>query len=103
MYLQSSPILALASSGELFRQILPFALAGAVALIAFGYGRQEPHAVNLGFAFFALQFFTRYCDWGWNYLPRSAFFIATGAVLLAGAFSMERQRKKIIHTIRGKA
>ncbi|NLY03134.1 MAG: hypothetical protein GXY83_44365 [Rhodopirellula sp.] len=34
MYLQSSPILALASSGELFRQILPFALAGAVALIA---------------------------------------------------------------------
>lgn len=78
-------------------------LALAVALIAFGYGRQEPHAVNLGFAFFALQFFTRYCDWGWNYLPRSAFFIATGAVLLAGAFSMERQRKKIIHTIRGKA
>jgi uncharacterized membrane protein len=73
----------------------------AVALIAFGYGRQEPHAVNLGFAFFSLQFFTRYCDWGWNYLPRSAFFIVTGAVLLAGAYSMEKQRKKIIQKIGG--
>ncbi len=78
-------------------------LALAVALIAFGYRRQEPHAVNLGFAFFALQFFTRYCDWGWNYLPRSAFFIATGAVPPRGGVFHGTTTKKIIHTIRGKA
>ena len=78
-------------------------LALAVALIALGYGQQEPLAVNLGFAFFALQFVTRYCDWGWKYLPRSAFFIVSGVVLLAGAFFMEQQRKKIIRTMRGKA
>jgi len=106
-------LIFLATGGMLFLGLNSFVSTGlisnammlalAVALIALGYGQQEPSMVNLGFALFSLQFFTRYVDWGWNYLPRSAFFIVSGIVLLAGAFSMEKQRKKIIRTIREKA
>lgn len=103
-------LIFLATGGMLFLGLNSFVSTGlisnammlglAVALIALGYGQQEPPMVNLGFALFSLQFFTRYVDWGWNYLPRAAFFIVSGVVLLAGAFSMEKQRKKIVKTIR---
>lgn len=74
--------------------------ATAIALIFLGYGKRTALFVNMGFIFFAVHFITRYVDWGWQYLPRSAFFILFGVVVLAGAALMEKERRKLVKAIR---
>lgn len=74
--------------------------ATSVALIFLGYGKRAALFVNMGFIFFAVHFITRYVDWGWQYLPRSAFFILFGVVVLAGAALMEKERRKLVKAIR---
>lgn len=72
----------------------------AMSLVYFGYKRGEPFMVNLGFLLFAVHFITRYTDLGWKYLPRSAFFISAGALLLVWALVLERKRKKLVAAAR---
>jgi len=52
--------------------------------------------VNIGFIFFALQFFARYFDYAWKYLARGGYFIITGAVLMGASWFLEKRRRKMI-------
>jgi len=75
----------------------------SIGFIFLGYYQHQSFFVNLGFLFFVIHFLTRYIDWGWRYLPRSAFFVVAGIILLLGAALMERKRRKLIEAIKEKA
>jgi len=65
-----------------------------ISLISIGYRGGYPRLINMGIAAFGVDFVTRYFDWFWDLLPRSAFFIAGGLILLLGGVQLERRRKK---------
>ena len=84
-------------SGDLYA-ILFNLLFAAVALgtIYAGYLSDEPWLVNLGIALVALDVIARYFDVFWEALPRSLGLIGAGLVVLAIAFFLERQRKRLL-------
>lgn len=67
-----------------------------VAVIILGYFSREPVLVNVGLGFFVFDVVARYFDFFWDMLPKSAFFIAGGLLLLVGGTLLERNRRKIV-------
>ena len=61
-----------------------------------GYLEGEARFVNVGIAALALGLITRYFDVFWGLLPRSAFFITGGVVLLCVAIGLERLRQRLL-------
>ncbi|NCO34454.1 MAG: hypothetical protein AUJ92_17490 [Armatimonadetes bacterium CG2_30_59_28] len=61
-----------------------------------GVAVRESGWVNLGLSVFALHAIARYCDWFWDMLPQSLFFMSAGVLLLAGGMCLERTRRRII-------
>jgi uncharacterized membrane protein len=59
--------------------------------------------VNLGIALVAAEIVARFFDVFWHFLPRSAAFVAMGALLLALAWGLERQRSKLVARMGGGA
>ncbi len=74
--------------------------AGLAWLVWAGTSRGDRFLVNAAFAFFALLLFTRYIDTFWTLMNRSFFFMAGGALLLAGGWLLERQRRTLTQRIR---
>ena len=68
-----------------------------------GYLAGAPHFVNIGIAFLALGLITRYVDVFWELLPRSAFYMVGGLVLLGVAAGLERLRRRLLAGIEGPA
>ena len=68
-----------------------------------GYLEGEARFVNVGIAALALGLLTRYVDVFWDLLPRSAFFLAGGAVLLGVAAGLERLRQRLLSDMGGPA
>jgi uncharacterized membrane protein len=70
--------------------------AVALGMVYAGYLSDEPWLVNLGVLLVALDLVARYFDVFWSALPRSAGMIGAGLVILAIAFLLERQRKRVL-------
>ncbi len=73
----------------------------ALGLIYGGYRGRRLDAVNLGTLFFVLGVVSRYFDSFWALMPRSAFFMAGGLLLLLLGTFMERKRRQMVREIAG--
>jgi uncharacterized membrane protein len=70
--------------------------AGILGLIFLGYFQGVGWLVNIALVFFGLFVIGRYFDLTWNLLPRSAFFIVGGLLLLGIGILLERLRRKTL-------
>jgi uncharacterized membrane protein len=71
----------------------------ALLMVVRGYLEGEARFVNLGIPVLALGLITRYIDVFWDLLPRSAFYIIGGLVLLGIAAGLERLRRRLLSEI----
>jgi uncharacterized membrane protein len=71
-------------------------LAAILGLIFLGYFQGAGFYVNIGLVFFGLMVIGRYFDLTWDLLPRSAFFIVGGLLLLGVGILLERLRRKTL-------
>ena len=70
--------------------------AVALGIVYAGYLSDEPWLVNLGIGLVAIDVVARYFDVFWSALPRSVGMIGAGLLILAIAFLLERQRKRLL-------
>ena len=70
--------------------------AVALGAVYAGYVGDEPWLVNAGVALVAIDLVARYFDVFWSALPRSVGMIGAGALILAIAYVLERQRKHLL-------
>jgi hypothetical protein len=68
----------------------------ALGAIAVGYVNEEPWLVNAGVVLVAIDLVARYFDFFWDALGRSLGLIGSGLVVLALAWGLERQRKRVL-------
>jgi uncharacterized membrane protein len=68
-------------------------LAVIAGVLARGIRRAQPWMVNIAVSFIAFEAIARYIDAFWGYLARSAAFLVSGVLLLAGGWLLERQRR----------
>ena len=68
----------------------------ALGAIYVGFVGDEPWLVNAGVALVAVDLVGRYFDVFWSALPRSAGLIGAGVLILAIAYALERQRKRLL-------
>jgi uncharacterized membrane protein len=69
---------------------------GALGLVYVGYLTDEPWLVNLGVVLVAVDLVARYFDVFWDALPRSLGMIGAGVLILAIAYLLERQRRRVL-------
>ncbi len=72
------------------------AIAVALGALVAGYQNDEPWLVNAGVVFIGIDVVARYFDFFWRMMPRSLVFIGVGALILALAYALERQRSRLI-------
>ena len=85
-----------AHSTNVYPIVFNLALMGCIlALIMVGYRREDLRLVNIGLSAFAMLVLVRYCDFFWDLLPRSLFFMVGGAILVLGGTALERKRRQI--------
>ncbi len=87
------PFLSAAPYAIIFNIVLFAAIMG---LIFLGYFQGVGTLVNIALVFFGLFVIGRYFDLTWNRLPRSAFFIVGGLLLLGVGILLERLRRKTL-------
>jgi uncharacterized membrane protein len=68
----------------------------ALGIIYAGFLSDEAWLVNLGVVFVAVDLVARYFDVFWSALPRSVGMIGAGLLVLAIAYVLERQRKRLL-------
>ena len=73
---------------------------GVIGLVFLGYFRGSGLLVNTGLVFFGVGVIGRYFDLAWKALPRSAFFIIGGIVLLGVGILLERLRRKTLQRMK---
>jgi hypothetical protein len=71
----------------------------AVLACVHGYLHGQARFVNLGIPLLALGLITRYFDTFWGLLPRSAFYIAAGVVIIGVAAGLERLRQRLLDAV----
>jgi uncharacterized membrane protein len=87
------------SSTVIYPIIFNLFLAGTViAMLWEGYKREDMKIVNLGMFWLEILIIARYFDFFWDLLPRSAFFIAGGAILIGASFILEKKRRQLKKT-----
>ena len=74
--------------------------AGIIGLVFLGYFRGAGSLVNIALFFFGLAVIGRYFDLAWDLLPRSAFFVLGGLILLGVGILLERLRRKTMQQMR---
>jgi uncharacterized membrane protein len=83
--------------GRLYALLFNLLLAAiALGAIYVGFVGDEPWLVNAGVVLVAVDLVARYFDVFWSALPRSAGLIGAGVLILAIAFLLERQRKRLL-------
>ena len=81
---------------NLYPVLFNLAMAGCIfAMIAVGYRREDFWLINAGMSAFAGLILIRYCDFFWELLPRSIFFMVGGAILVGGGILLERKRREL--------
>ena len=68
----------------------------ALGIVYAGFLNDEAWLVNLGVVFVAVDLVARYFDVFWDALPRSVGMIGAGLLVLAIAYVLERQRKRLL-------
>jgi uncharacterized membrane protein len=68
----------------------------AIGSIAAGYVNDEAWLVNMGVLFVAVELVVRYFDLFWDAVGRSLGILGAGLVILAVAYGLERQRKRVL-------
>jgi uncharacterized membrane protein len=77
--------------------VFNLALAGVLlTILTIGYQREDARLVDIGIRALSVLILIRYCDWFWHLLPRSAFFLIGGLLLLVGGVVLERKRRELI-------
>lgn len=71
-------------------------LALAAWLVSYGTARESRFAVNLGFLAFGAELLWLYFEKLGNLLDTALFFAVGGILLIAGAFIMERMRRRLV-------
>lgn len=83
-------------STNVYPVLFNLALAGCLAAMIFvGYRREDFWLINAGLSGIGLLILIRYCDFFWELLPRSLFFMIGGAILVAGGILLERKRREL--------
>ncbi len=62
-------------------------------LLVIGYNREDMKLVNIGMVYLWIFLIVRYCDFFWELLPRSIFFMAGGLILTLGSIVLEKKRR----------
>lgn len=71
-------------------------LAGIILTLLFiGYNREDMNLVNIGMVYLAILVIVRYCDFFWELLPRSLFFMVGGLILVSGGIAIEKKRRQL--------
>ncbi len=84
-------------NGDVYALLFNLLFAGlALGTIYAGYLNDEPWLVNMGVVLVAIELIGRYFDVFWSALPRSAGLIGAGVIILAIAYLLERQRKRLL-------
>ncbi|BCW97380.1 MAG: hypothetical protein KatS3mg024_0207 [Armatimonadota bacterium] len=78
-------------------------LALECGLVALGWHRMQPVLVNVGLAAFFIHLMTRYFDLIGTMLSGGFAFITAGLVLLGAGALLERQRRRLLETMAGRA
>ena len=88
--------------GAVFYPILFNLLFAALALgtIVVGYVEDEPALVAVGIVAVGVDVLARYLDVFWDFLPRSIGFVGAGLLLLGLAWLLERQRSRLVGSMR---
>jgi len=76
----------------LFNLIL---LGVILTLLYIGYNREDIKLVNIGIGYLWILVVVRYCDFFWELLPRSIFFMLGGLVLVGGSTILESKRREL--------
>jgi uncharacterized membrane protein len=72
------------------------ALGGCLTVMIFvGYRREDFWLLNTGMSGIGLLILIRYCDFFWELLSRSLFFMIGGAILVTGGVLLERKRREL--------
>lgn len=74
-------------------------LLGLLSVLLAGNIRRETWQINLGAILLFIYVLTKYFDWFYTFLDKSAFFIGAGILFFVIGFIMERSRKRIIQKI----
>ncbi|MDX9872387.1 MAG: DUF2157 domain-containing protein [Clostridia bacterium] len=67
--------------------------------VYYGYQAKRPLLFNLGMLLFAVAVAMKYFDIFFALLPRSAFFMSGGVLLLAGSFLLEYKRRDLLKSM----
>jgi uncharacterized membrane protein len=81
----------------LFNLLLAALALGAIVV---GSIEDEPALVAVGLVAVAVDVLARYFDFLWDFLPRSIGFVGAGLLLLGLAWLLERQRSRLVGSIR---
>jgi len=71
----------------------------ALLTVYYGYLIKRPFIFNLGILMFAAAVIMKYFDFFFAVLPRSAFFLTGGLLLLSGSFLLENKRRKLLKSM----
>jgi uncharacterized membrane protein len=84
------------TSTNIYPIVFNLVMAGCIGvLIAIGYQREDIKLVNIGMSSLVLLVVVRYCDFFWEMLSRSMFFLIGGALLVLGGMALERKRREL--------
>ena len=72
----------------------------ALGTIVVGYVEDEPALVAVGIVAVGVDVLARYVDVFWDFLPRSIGFVGAGLLLLGLAWLLERQRSRLVGSMR---
>lgn len=80
----------------LFTIVFNILFIGIIGILYFkGYDTQDIKLVNIAAFWTGVFIIYRYFDFFWALLPRSAFFLAGGVILIGGGVYLEKKRRKL--------
>ncbi|MFO0775320.1 MAG: DUF2157 domain-containing protein [Nitrospiraceae bacterium] len=86
----SSYLLLPSHSIEVGYQLIGFLAAGLT--IWLGIRQGWPSITNLGSTFFAIDLFTKFYDWWWDWMPKYLFFLSLGCIAILLLFVFQKLR-----------
>lgn len=79
---------------EALYQILGFFVSGST--IWMGIRQHWPEVTNVGATFFALQLYTKFFDWWWEWMPKYLFFLILGLIAILLLLIFKRLRAYLV-------
>lgn len=90
---EGSYLMLQADQVEVLYQLLGFSVAGLA--IWLGIRQHWSGVTHLGTTFFAIQLYTKFFDWWWDWMPKYVFFFLLGVIAVGLLFGIQRLRAVI--------